>query len=154
MDLINYTKYFTSQQIARKYDGIIYKIIEHLLKLEFRFNYEYDHDTHISSIASWTWEIKESIKEDESANEAKVMGCYMKNNNFVKVANKITKEFRKNYNFNSIVTLDDIESTLPIVSILLSKETRSKMIIYLNEMYPDKVRTVRTKEGKLLKWHI
>lgn len=130
------TRTFSNQSVARKNIGIIDNILIHLLKLEYRFNYEYDHDKHIRDIAGWCMNVSIDMRKDKADDSDEVMHYYVLASNPEKKLPKWTKFFRDNYGFKGQLTQDDLFIVANHAVCLISMSTKPDMIAQLNYWYP------------------
>lgn len=131
-------KYFTSQSIAKSRSGIIDQIIIHLLKIKYGFDEDRDRDKHISDVTSWIWDLRREILSDKSraSIEFVILNYRTKERVLPKLAIKITREFKKNYNFSGNVTLYDLEEMLAHLSLCITDcSRRSDIMDYINRSF-------------------
>lgn len=134
----NLIKYFTDKSISEKYQGEITQSIFHIIKLEYRFNYEYDRDHHIGSILGWLVNLAIEIKSDRKCNgPASVIKRYRSIVNPMKLCNSWTALLRSNYKFEGRLTLDDFEEAITKVIDLLQYPSKSEMRYHLELMFPE-----------------
>lgn len=132
-------KYFTDRSIAEAYQGEITQAVYHVLKLEFKFNYQFDRAKHIEDIANWLSKVASDIDDDKKSKGAVlVIKIYRtKLINPVSLCNSFTNRLRKKYNFTGRLTVDDLDNAIDIVLETLTNKRHDLMVSYLNKIYPD-----------------
>lgn len=129
-------KVFSNQSVARKNIGNIDKAILHVFKLEYRFNYEYDHDKHIRDIAEWCMQVRIDMNKDKAKDPREVFRFYVINSDPEKKLPKWTKFLRNNYDFRGQLTQDDLNLASGIIIQLIGMRAKEDMIWALNNRYP------------------
>lgn len=127
---------FSDQALAKENDGIISEIIIHLLKLEFQFDYERDHDKHISDIASWAKTIIDKrIKDKSSRSAIRIVNYYLRDRDEYKEIMKLKKYFAEHYERVNI-TIRTYNMAITRLTQILDLKKRSEVVSYLNNEYP------------------
>lgn len=133
----NYQKEFTAQSVAKKNAGIFDQIIFHIFKLEYRLNYDYDRDHHISDIATWVMELIYDIyKDKKSYPMIKVLRAYVLESHPEKKLLKWTMILKTKYQFKGQLMQSDLDNAVGIVIDLLNCRSRAEVIFELNKLYP------------------
>lgn len=121
------TRTFSDQQTAEDHAGELDKALEHILKLELRFNYVNDRNKHISDISNWLLRCKINQSRDRSSKGiVKVMLRYASKCNKVRLCNEWTERFRSKYGWSGRLTLDDFETALSIAIECINSNSNSK----------------------------
>lgn len=133
------TRTFSDQQTARGHAGELDEVIIHLLKLEYEFNYDLDHDKHIRDIANWIYKCKiDQLKDRSSRGPVRVMDYYQKDLNKVKLSSKISKLFKDKYGWTGQIMVSDINEALLIMTQCMMYTKKSDIIGYLYSEFPIK----------------
>ncbi len=128
---------FSDQQTAKKYEGDMIQIIAHILKLTYKFNYERDHDKHISDISGWANKIIDTIKRDKSSKGAsKVIMRFMSANGDEKLIKMIGKDFAQYYNYQKAITSDEFWDAEDHLEKILNCNNKEEVVAYLNKIFP------------------
>jgi len=135
MNLINYTKWFTSKSVADDNAGIIKRTLEHLLKLHFMFDYERDKNTHRKSIIGWVMKIQGSINKDNTfKSKLAMIQRFFQKNPPDKLCKEFNRHFKSSYNFSGKVDEDDIFDSLHYFNLLLDCNSKDEMMRVLDQM--------------------
>lgn len=70
------TRSFSYKSVVKSDLEIIHKVIAHILKLEYKFNYKYDRNKHITDIAGWILDVTEDIIKDDSCKKNQFPRAY------------------------------------------------------------------------------
>lgn len=129
-------KLFTDRSIAENHLGEINQAMIHIIKLEYRFDYERDKGHHIRSIVSWLHPIAvEVLKDRLSKGPTRVMQYYVKSINPLSLLNSWTIYLRKNYGFEGRLTMDDFDIAFSVVTTCIGYFDRSMLKDYLERIY-------------------
>lgn len=129
-------KIFTVKSIVEDNIGIINEILSHILKLKYKFNYEYDSYKHKNDITNIFFKklLKQISKDKTIKSPERIIKYYKENSNLDKIRKEIETDFIKNYGFKSKITEKDFNFSISIFESCLILSNLNDIRKYLDEI--------------------
>lgn len=113
-------KEFTDLQIARDWSGLLFRAIEHILKLKYGFDYTRDRNSHIRDTVAYLNKPLRDFKGDKKSNGAEnIMNILLTDSKInmsrEKLIADIQEHFVKDYDENCVVTDEDLDYAIDVV---------------------------------------